>query len=106
MTIMEKAKRDIAKLLIVLISFFCIDGGRSIMLITDKIQIIVNQNHINDIDIPHQHHLVSLNEEEKWLESFSLVFFCFNSSPEKFYFYLNTSSQEYSDSIWQPPKFV
>ncbi len=103
---MEKVNRTVIKLMIVLISFFCIDGGRSLVLIKDNIQIIINQDHVNDIEIPHQHHLVNFNDQEKWLELFKFNFSCFNHNPVKFLFTLNTASQEFSDSIWQPPKFV
>lgn len=103
---MKRSKRIVIKFLIVLISFFCLDGGRSLLLISNNIQILFTQDQINDIEVPHQQHIVNFNDEEKWLESFKFDFFYFNHNPVKFLFTLNTASQEYSDSIWQPPKFV
>lgn len=101
---MEKGKRTVIKLLIVFISFFCIDGGRSLLLINNNIQILFAHNHLSDIEIPHQHHLINFNDEEKWLESFKFNFSCFNLNSIKYSYTLNTVSQEFSDSIWQPPK--
>jgi hypothetical protein len=102
---MEKGKRTIAKLLIVLISFFCVDGGRSLLLINNNIQILLNQEHKTDFEAPHQHHLISFNDEEKWMDSFRIDFLGFNYGPLKSSDNLGAHSQEFSDSIWQPPKF-
>jgi hypothetical protein len=103
---MKRSKGTLVKFLIVLISFFCIDGGRSLLLISNKMQILFPRDQINDVEVPHQHHIVNFFDEEKWLESFKFDFSCFNHNSVKFLFTLNTVSQEYSDSIWQPPKFV
>jgi|WetSurMetagenome_2_1015567.scaffolds.fasta_scaffold01429_4 hypothetical protein len=103
---MGKCKLNIIKLLIVLISFLFIGGGRSVMFIADNLQSIVNQDHVSDIELPHQHQSVNFIEEDKWLSSSAFDFSCFNNSPEKHYSYMNSCTKEYSDSIWQPPKFV
>ncbi|MFA5819719.1 MAG: hypothetical protein WC854_10645 [Bacteroidales bacterium] len=103
---MEKGKRIIFKLLIVLISVFFIDGGKSLLIVSNNIQIIFNQDHTNDFEIPHQHHLTNFSTDEKWLNSFRFDFSCFDKNPVNFLFTLNTASQDFSDSIWQPPKFV
>ena len=102
---MEKGKRIIFKLLIVFISVFFIDGGKSLLLVSDNIQIILNQNHTSDFDIPHQH-LTNFSTVEKWLDSFRFDFSCFDKNPVNFLFTLNSASQDFPDSIWQPPKFV
>ena len=75
---MKRSKRIVIKFLIVLISFFCLDGGRSLLLISNNIQILFTQDQINDIEVPHQQHIVNFNDEEKWLESFKFDFFYFN----------------------------
>jgi hypothetical protein len=103
---MIKGKRNIIKFLIILISFFCIDGGNSLLLIGNNIQILIVQDHIKDIDIPHQHHSAGFNQVEKWLKSFIFDFSCYNNSPVKYLYTLNITSQEFPDLIWQPPKFV
>ncbi len=103
---MAKVKYSIIKVLIVLISIYFIDGGISLTLVSSNIQVIINQNHTNDIDIPDQHHSVNFNEDEKWFGSYLFDFACFNNNPVKFLYASNTTSQELPDSIWQPPEFV
>ena len=103
---MGKSRHIIFKLVIVVISFFFIDGGRSLLLISDNIQIILTQDHKTDFEIPHQHHIVNLSTDEKYLELFSFDFSCNDLNSVKFIYSLNSSTQEFSDSIWQPPKFV
>lgn len=103
---MEEGKRFIIKILIVLISVYFIDGGRSILLVSSNIEILFDQDHSKDFDVPHQHHLVSFGSAEKWLESFRFDFYQFNINPVKFLFSLNTAPQEFLNSIWQPPKFI
>jgi hypothetical protein len=103
---MVKGKHTLVKLLIIVISFFCLDGGRSILFIGNNIQILIDQDHIKDIDIPHQLYSVSYHQEEKWLESYRFDFSCFITIDVKYLYKLNIPSQEFPDSIWQPPKFV
>jgi hypothetical protein len=103
---MEKGKRIIIKLLIVLISVYFIDGGRSLLLVSNNIQIIFAQDHTIDFELPHQHHHVNQSADEKWLGSLRFDFTCINVNPVKFLYSVNSYSQEFPDSIWQPPKFV
>jgi hypothetical protein len=103
---MEKSKRSVIKLLIVLISFFCINGGKSLCVICNFEQVIFTYDHVNDIEIPHQQHFDNFAEEEKWLESFRFNFSSIHNNSVKLLFTLNFSPQEFLDSIWQPPKGV
>jgi hypothetical protein len=103
---MKGVKHIIIKLFILLISVYFLDGGRSFLLVTNNIQIILNHNNSNDFEVPHQHHIVNLNNDEKWLESFKFDFSCFSLYPLIFSFNQSTASQDFSDTIWQPPKFV
>jgi hypothetical protein len=103
---MGKGKLTVIKLLIVLIFLFCINGGRSLLLISNSEQILFAYDIANDIEIPHQHHFVNFTDEEKWLESLKFDFPSFHLKTVKFLFTLNSSLQEFSDSIWQPPKSV
>jgi hypothetical protein len=103
---MEKCRHIIYKLLIILISVVFIDGGRSLVLVSSNIQVLINKEHTSDSEIPHQHNLPDLSNEEKWIESLIFDFSCFNFKSVSFLYSLNTDSQEFPDSIWQPPKFV
>jgi hypothetical protein len=103
---MKILSRIIIKSLIVLISVFLIDGGRSFIIVGNGIQIFIAQDHPDDIEIPNQHHIISFNEEEKWLESVKIDFNCFNNKSQKFLLNFNVDSQDFYNLIWQPPKFV
>jgi hypothetical protein len=103
---MEKRRHIVYKLLIVLISIVFIDGGNSLMLVSNNLKVIINQDHNKDFEIPQQHHLVNFSTDEKWIETLTFDFSCFNLKSVKFLYSLNTASQEFPDSIWQPPKFV
>jgi hypothetical protein len=103
---MKKGKRFVIKFLIVLVSFIFIDGGRSLFLITNSIQINSVQDHVNDVEIPHQQNFAYSYDDEKMLEIFKYDSAAFNLDSIKFFFAQNIVSQDFSDSIWQPPKFV
>jgi hypothetical protein len=105
-SIMEKGKRTIIKLFIIIISFCFIDGGRSFLIFDDNNQILLTEDPRNDVEMPHQQYTFNFHDEEKWLNSFSFDFFCVNLNSIEFLFTLKFAHQEYLDSIWQPPKFV
>jgi hypothetical protein len=103
---MKKGRRIIIKLVIVLISLFFIDGGGSFLLVGSNLKILLNHNHPNDIEVPHPHQILNFSTDEKYLETVKIDFSCFNQNLPKFPFTFNIPSQEFSDSIWQPPKSV
>jgi hypothetical protein len=103
---MEKSKRTVIKLIIVLISFLFINGGKSYMLSSNYEQILFTNDLVNDIEIPHQQHFANFSDEEKWLETFKFEFSSIPLETAKGLLTLNSSTQEFSDSIWQPPKSV
>jgi hypothetical protein len=103
---MGNTKRTILKLLIILISIIVISGGTSLLLIDNNIQILFVQDNTHDIEIPHQHLQLSLIDEEKWIESFKFDFTVDNLQPDIVLHSLNLISQEFLNSIWQPPRFV
>jgi hypothetical protein len=103
---MERAKRSILNLLIILTSLFIIDGGRSILLNDNNIQILFSKDYTHDIDIPHQHIHLSLIDEEKWIDSFKFDFPVSTPQTDIVLYSLNWTSQEFLHSIWQPPRVV
>jgi hypothetical protein len=102
---MEKGKSLIIKLLIVFISIVSIDSGRSLLLTGSKIQVILSHNH-NEVEVPHQHQLLSFNDDEKWVETIKIDFSFPQQCPVKFLYISKNPSQEFTNSIWQPPRFV
>jgi hypothetical protein len=103
---MQKGRRTIIKLVIVLISLFIIDGGGSFLLVGSNIKTLLNRNHANDIEVPHPHQVLNFSTDEKYLDTVKIDFSCLNQNSVKFPLTFNIPSQEFSDSIWQPPKFV
>jgi hypothetical protein len=103
---MEMVKRAIIKFLIILISFCFIESGISLLIFGSNLQNPVSLSHTNDIEIPHQGHLLNFIEEDEGMEVFKFDTSCFNLNSDNFLFTLNFASQEFPVSIWQPPKFV
>ena len=103
---MGKGKRIVIKLLIVLISLFCLNGGRSLMLISNNQQILFTHDLVNDFEIPTQQHFANFTDDEKWFGSFKFDFSSFHLNSVKFIYTLNFPTQEFQDSIWQPPKNI
>jgi hypothetical protein len=94
---MEKRKKFIVKFLIVIVSFFCADGGRSFIFAENSVQIILNHNHENNGEEPHQHHLFNLCDDEKWIDTACQITSRYNSE---------NTSDKFTGSVWQPPKLV
>jgi hypothetical protein len=103
---MGKSSRTVIKLLIVLISFLCVNEGISLMLISNNEQILFTLDLVNDNEIPHQQHFANFIDEEKWIGSSGFDFSTFHLNSVKFVYTLNSSQQAFLDSIWQPPKSV
>lgn len=103
---MNKGKRILIKVFIIFISVFLIDGGRSLYFVTDNIEIIFSKDHSNDLEVPNLHQTVNFGTEEKFLESFKFDFSNSNLYLIKYPIALDIPSKEFSDSIWQPPKFL
>lgn len=99
-------KSALAGFLIIIFSFLCIDGGSYFLFSGYEIQTYPCHNNLNDIEAPHQYHTVNFSDEEKWLETFSFDFSICNNNSVIFLYTADKTSREFSDSIWQPPKFV
>jgi hypothetical protein len=103
---MEKGKLTVIKLLIVLISFCLIDRGITLFISGNNVQNIFSLSHTNDLEIPHQQHLLNFTEDEEWMEINKFDTSCLNLNSIEFLSSSEFVSQEFADSIWQPPKFV
>ena len=103
---MEKGKRTVIRLLIFLISYFCIDGGRSLLLINDNGRVVYDHELINDSEVPHEKHFVICTDDEKWVGSSKPDLSCSHLNLGRFFFTLNSSPREFSGLIWQPPETV
>src|SRR5512133_60021 len=101
---MGKIKLIIIQLSVILISVLSIDGGRSFLSSGDHIQLLLSSDHLNDIEVPHQHHYNNFSDEEKWSESVRFDFSCHSFQPFNFSYTLNSFSTEFSVSVWQPPE--
>jgi hypothetical protein len=103
---MEKVKHILISLLVIFISFLFIDEGKTILFISDNIQIHLNHSQKSDLEIPHQHNLNKFQDDETWMNSNSFELSC---STERLFlcsYYLNIRTEDYTGLIWQPPKSV
>lgn len=102
--VMGSVRNTFIKLLFVLISFFFIDGGKTLLLAGNNIQILLNPNQDGDLEIPHQHILNKYDDDEKGMKSNSIDFLCSITKPAIIHFYLIMRTEDFALSIWQPPK--
>ena len=103
---MDKVKRILISLLIIFISFFFIDEGKTILLIGNNIQIHLNHNQASDLEIPQQHNLNKSHDDETWINSNSFELSCSSEMLFLFSHYLNKRTEDYTGLIWKPPKSV
>ena len=103
---MAKIKHTIFNLLIILISFLCINGEKFKLPINNSVQVLISHGHVNDIEVPDQQHNVSFNDYEKWVGSFGFDFSDYNQTTVKLLVTVNFPSEDFANSIWQPPKSV
>jgi hypothetical protein len=101
---MRKGKLTIFKILIVLISILSIDGGRSILSIGNNLKFFLTRDLADDNEVPGQNNLSVFSDDENWAGIFRFDFSYFLNSPVKFLYSTEIIKQEFSDSIWQPPK--
>jgi hypothetical protein len=101
---MPGIKRVIFKLLIVLITLLCMDGGRCVLSSGINIQLLNAQDHINDIELPgHQSHS-HFYDYEKWAGSPKIDFSDYSGIFIKLPFNLDPLVSGFHNSIWQPPE--
>lgn len=103
---MYKARRIIIQLFIIFTSFFFIDGGKSVILIGDKIQILIDHGHNSDLEIPHHCKFNKSIDDEKWMNSNSTRLSCLYSRTSLTFYYSEIRTADFTRSVWQPPKSV
>jgi hypothetical protein len=101
---MYKVKLIIIQVFIVFISFFFIDGGKSLILIGDNIQILMNHEHNIDLEIPHLYNFIKSLDDEKWMNSNSTELSFLYSKHYLFFCYPDRRTIDFTWSVWQPPK--
>jgi hypothetical protein len=104
--IMYKVKLIIIQLFVIFISFIIIDGGKSIILIGDNIQILMNHEHNSDLEIPHHYNFNKSFDNEKWMNSNSTELSCLYSKLFLFFYLPDRRIIDFTWSVWQPPKSV
>jgi hypothetical protein len=101
---MAHLRNILIRMVVVIISFSCINGAGFILLDRNDISILTGHNHPGDIESTHQHHLLTSHDEEKILESCFFDFSCRDNKSLKFSGNSDTPTQDYSVSVWQPPR--
>lgn len=103
---MENRKKFIVKFLIVFVSFVCADNGRSFIFANNSIQIILNHDHENNGEEPHQHHLFNLSDDEKWIGTSNHNFVSQGIIQFSTLYNSEQPSDKFTGFVWQPPKSV
>jgi hypothetical protein len=103
---METLKHFLVRILVVFISLSCINGAGSLLIDRQDINILTGHNHPGDIESTHHHHSLLSHDEEKILECCSFDFSFSYTACEKFLNNLNFTTQDFSFSVWQPPRFI
>jgi hypothetical protein len=101
---MSQAKHILISLLVFFISFLFVNEGKTILLISNNIQIHLSHNQTNEREIPHQHNFNKTDDDEKWMNSSSFELSCSSEKLLLFPCYLNKSTEDFTGIIWQPPK--
>jgi hypothetical protein len=101
----NKVRQIFLTLIISFISSVLVDGGKTIMLIGNNLQIHLNNDHHNDLEIPHQHNYKSGDDDKLvTLKSFDLS--CTSNKLIMSPYNSGLKLRDYSGLIWQPPKFL
>jgi len=103
---MDKIKYILIRLLVVFISFFFVDEGKTILLIGVNIQIHLIHNQASDLEIPNQHNHNKSNDDETWINSNSFELPCSSEKLSLFPLYQDSKTEDFTRLIWRPPKFV
>jgi hypothetical protein len=99
-------KHTVIKVMIVLVSLCCINGGKAILFTGNDLHVIAFKTLVSDFELPHQQHHNTFSEDEKWTETFRFDFSDTSHRKATYLFSQVSFFQEFSDSIWQPPEFV
>ena len=103
---MEKGKKILFKFLIVLVTLICADNGRSFAFAGNGIQVLLSHHHDKNAEEPHQNHFTNLNDDEKWIQADMNKVLNSTITLLPSLFDTENPSQEFSDSVWQPPKLI
>jgi hypothetical protein len=103
---MKKTRHKLILFSIVLISAFFVNESRNFMFECENIQILFSQEHTVDIEVSHHHSGFGFSTDENWIDSIGYDFSCTDPGYISFLYNLRTSLQDFSDSVWQPPKSV
>jgi hypothetical protein len=104
-TAMRNIQGVIFKLLILLFTSLCIDGGSSVLSSSVDAQFLIVQDHINDTELPDHSHS-HFYDDEKLAGSPHSDFSNYSGNSVKFFLCLNAQVSEFHNSIWQPPEII
>lgn len=91
-------------LFFLLISALFVDEGRTVMLIESNMNVHQDNDHHNDIEIPHQHKHIIPSDNEKLLTSDIFDLSGLTNSKSVIPYSNILIPFDYSTAIWQPPK--
>jgi hypothetical protein len=102
---MKRGAILLVRLSIILFSFLLIEGGKTYIQAGTDIHSIFDHKHNHDLEIPDIENFNKLADIELWIDSENIKI----TIPDLYFpnitYYQNFKSQDFSKSIWQPPKF-
>jgi hypothetical protein len=103
---MKKSKKVFVRFLFILVSLLSINGGSALIYAGNSVQILLSHDNGKDAEVPHNHHMSILTDEDKWIDSVTFNFFSVDHTKHKFLLNQEAPSAKYAGSVWQPPKFL
>jgi hypothetical protein len=103
---MEKSKKVFVRFLFILVSLLSINGGLTLIHAGNSVQILLSHDNGKEAEVPHNHQISFVADDDKWIDSDTFYFFSFDHTKHKFLINQEAPSEKYAGSVWQPPKFI
>jgi hypothetical protein len=101
-----KFSSTILRLPVLLLSLLIIDGGHTYFLLHSNLHPIVIHKNSCDLEIPNHDRYEKLAEEDSWLKSDDHTLISSYSISGYISYIPVYNSQDFSKSVWQPPRFI
>ncbi len=59
----------------------------------------------SDVELPYQHLIVSIDDDQDWMDSVTFYTFCSCHTLLIYPFLQDMGPEDYTDLLWQPPKY-
>jgi hypothetical protein len=98
--------RNLLRIPVLLLSILIIDGGHTYFLLHSNLHPIVVHKNNCDLEIPNHDRYEKLAEEDNWVASGDQTLNLFYKICGYISFIPFYNSQDFSNSVWQPPRYI